>query len=124
MALTNMIIPPWVKPLVIVVAIAGALGGAYWKGRVDVQVKWDLAKAVTDKEIADLKVNQGKVTIQTITKWRDRVKTVEVKGDTITKYVDKYITKEADAKCVIPNNAVLIHDLAAKNKLPEEATPK
>lgn len=124
MALTNMIIPPWVKPLIVTLAVLAVIGGAYWKGRDDVQVKWDLAKAVTDKEIAELKVNQGKVTIQTITKWRDRVKTVEVKGDTITQYVDKYITKEANAKCVIPNNAVLIHDLAAKNKLPEEGNPK
>lgn len=41
------------------------------------------------------------------------------RGETIVKYVDKYITKEADAKCVIPNNVVVLHDSAAKNKIPD-----
>ena len=121
MALTDMIIPPWVKPLVITLLVAGLLGGVYFKGRQDVQVKWDLAIAETEREIAELKAKQGEVTIKTITKYVDRIKVVKEKGEEVIKYVDKYITVKEDAKYPLPNNFVELHDAAAKNVVPDAA---
>jgi len=82
-----------------------------------VQVEWDLEKEKTKLEISELKNKSDKVTYQTVTQYVDRVRVIKEKGATITKYVDKYVTKEADSRCVIPKNAVLFLDSAAKNDI-------
>lgn len=119
MALTNMLIPPWVKPVVIGVFLIGLAAGGYFKGRSDVQIKWDLAKAETEKEIAELKAKEAEITIKTITKYVDRIKVVKEKGEEVIKYVDKYITVKEDLKYPLPNNFVELHDAAAKNVVPD-----
>lgn len=51
----------------------------------------------------------------------DKLAQTKQKGDTIVKYVDKYITKESDSRCAIPNNFVILHDSAAHSKVPDPA---
>ena len=51
--------------------------------------------------------------------YESKIALTKQKGDTIVKYVDKYITKEADAKCVIPNNFVVLHNSAVHNQVPD-----
>ena len=111
------------KYLAIALAILALVVGSYFKGRADVNAAWDLDKERVKNEIAELKIKADKVTTVEVIKYLDRVKTVTVKGDTITEYVDKYITKAEDAKCVIPNNFILLHDSAVKNVVPETGAP-
>ena len=45
----------------------------------------------------------------------DRIQVVKEKGNEIV----KYINKESDSKCELPNSFVVLHDAAAKNELPD-----
>ena len=101
---------PW-KQIIIVAIVAGILGSAYFKGRHDVQIKWDLEKAEMQALIKKLEGESREVTILETVKYIDRVKTVTAKGDTITEYVDRYLSNDG---CTIPKNFVLIHDSAVK----------
>lgn len=112
----NALIP--YKYLIIGIALVALAAGSYFKGRHDVNVAWDLDKARVENEIKELKNKSNEVTIKEVIKYVDRIETIRVKGDTITVYVDRYITAEADANCVIPKNFVLFHDMAAKNIAP------
>lgn len=114
---------PLFKYLMIALVVAGAIFAVYRKGEQHVQAEWDLDKARVAAEIERLKVEAGKITIQVETKYVDRIKTVEVKGDTITSYVDRFITPNEIAKCVIPNNFILLHDSAVKNIVPDTGVP-
>lgn len=109
-----------VKYLAILIVLALGVWGIFRAGEIHVQTKWDIAKVETEKEIAELRANQGKVTERVVIKYVDRVNTVKVKGDTIVQYVDRYITKEDDANCIIPNKFIAIHDAAVQNKLKED----
>lgn len=66
--------------------------------------------------------NESKAATEKIQKeYEDKLAQTKKRGDTIVKYVDKYITKEADTKCVIPNSFVVLHNSAAHNKVPDAA---
>lgn len=107
-----------IKLVIAIVIIGGMFYGVYYAGGQSVQAKWDAQNIKTAQEIKDLeaKVKEatGKVEIQYV----DRDKIIYTKGDTITKYVDRFITSADDAKCVIPKNFILLHDAAAKNIVP------
>jgi hypothetical protein len=106
----------------IALIVAGIMFKIYGAGEQHVQAKWDADKIAVKAEIDRLKAEAGKVTTVVETKYVDRVKTITVKGDTITEYVDHYITQSEDKACTIPNNFILLHDLAVKNiTLPEVA---
>jgi hypothetical protein len=112
---------PLAKYLGIALIIAGLLYGVYSAGENKVQAKWDADKEKVAAEIKKLKEASVVETVKVETKYVDRVKTVTVKGDTITQYVDRYITPEEDKGCTIPKNFILLHDSAVKNVVPAEA---
>lgn len=85
------LVPTWVWVAAIVVASTVSGTVAYWQGKDTVQDKWDLAKSKSDLEYERLKGQKDKITYITEVKYVDRVKTITEKGDTIVKYVDKYI---------------------------------
>lgn len=116
------IIPPpyqlLAKVVTIGIIVTAIAAGSYFAGRSHVQEAWDLQKAKDDKIIAELKANQGKETVRIVTQYVDRIKVVKEKGETIVQYVDKWITKENDAACILPKSFVVLHDSAAKNTVP------
>lgn len=73
----------------------------------------------TREEIKRIEQQSKEATAKVEREYEQKLALTKQKGETIVKYVDKYITKEADAKCVIPNNVVVLHDGAAKNKVPD-----
>jgi uncharacterized protein (DUF2164 family) len=75
----------------------------------------------TREEIKRIEQQSREATAKIQEEYQQKLAVTKQKGETIVKYVDKYITKEADAKCVIPNNVVVLHDSAAKNKVPDAA---
>ena len=79
------------------------------------EASWQLKVAKTNAEIAELKVKSEKVSTKVVTKYIDRIQVVKEKGNEIVKYVNK----ESDAKCELPNSFVVLHDAAAKNELPD-----
>lgn len=111
------------KPLAVVLAcmllLATVFGWGMIKGRAQIQAKWDKAKAA--QQAADTKEanRQAVVTIETVTKYVDRVRVVKGKTETIIKEVPKYVTVKADADCIINTGFVRLHDAAAANTLPD-----
>lgn len=81
------------------------------------EASWQLKVAKTNAEIAELKAKSEKVSTKVVTKYIDRIQVVKEKGNEIVKYVNK----ESDSKCELPNSFVVLHDAAAKNELPDPA---
>ena len=79
------------------------------------EAAWQLKVAKTNAEIAELKAKSEKVSTKVVTKYIDRIQVVKEKGNEIVKYVNK----ESDTKCELPNSFVVLHDAAAKNELPD-----
>lgn len=79
------------------------------------EASWQLKVAKTNAEIAELKAKSEKVSTKVVTKYIDRIQVVKQKGNEIV----KYINKESDARCELPNSFVVLHDAAAKNELPD-----
>lgn len=105
-------------PVVIAVELLSLVlfaGGFYVDGRQAVLVN---AKAEIEKAISDQKDITNQVTAD-LQKSLDEEKN---KHDTIIKLVPKYITKEDDSKCIIPQSFVKLHNYAAKDSVPESTT--
>lgn len=90
-------------------------GGFYLDGRQAVLIN---AKAEIDKVISDQKDISDKV-IANLQKDLDVEKS---KHDKLIKLVPKYITKEDDSKCVVPQSFVRLHNYSAKDTIPESTT--
>jgi len=112
------------KYLIAALAIVAGLYFVYNNGQQNVQDKWDAEKILVAAQIKALNEKAALITTIEVTKYVDRVKTVKVKGDTITQYVDRFITVESDAKCVIPKNFILLHDAAVTNTVPDTGEKK
>lgn len=106
---------PLVKWVAIIAIIVGLVLGIYYKGRHDVQVKWDAENERIAAEEKNKKEQSNGVTDNSNSKADAAVKTITVKGDTIVKYVNRYITKESDAGCTVPLGFVRMHDDSVKN---------
>ena len=107
-----------IKIVIALVTVGGMFYGVYYAGGKSVQTKWDAQNIKTAQEIKDLKTLADTATGKIVIQYVDREKIIRTKGDTITKYVDRFITPADDAKCVIPKNFILLHDAAAKNVVP------
>lgn len=83
-------------------------GGNYYYN----QAKAEIERIEKQSKEATAKIEQ---------EYESKIAQTKQKGGTIVQYVEKYITKETDAKCTIPNNFVILHDSAAHNKVPDAA---
>lgn len=101
--------------------IALLVGSIWLEGGIANEASWQIKVAEQQAEIARLEVASGQVTIQTVTKYIERTKVVKEKADVIVKEIPKYITAEHDSQCAIPRAAIVLHDAAAKNELPDSA---
>jgi hypothetical protein len=115
MGFVTFLTSPMAKYLMFALLVTGIVFGIYRAGENHIQDKWDAANLKTEKEIAELKIKADKVTVVKDVQFVDKVKIVTVKGDAITREVPVYITPAVDAKCIVPNNFVLLHDYAARN---------
>lgn len=117
------LIPTWVWFAAIGVSAlaAGVIG--YNKGQDNVQAKWDESIRKGAAIVADLKVRAGRITYQTEYVYRDRIKEVQVKGDTITKYVDRYLPEGSACTTdgMLSGAFRVLHDAAAANRVPDPA---
>ena len=68
-------------------------------------------------ENAELKTKASEKTVEVVTKYVDKVKVIREKGETITKEVPVYVTKEANEQCKLTHGFADVHDAAAKNEL-------
>jgi hypothetical protein len=97
------------------------IGSVYLYGGYGTEMKWRAEaaklKADMDRKIALSEKNSKQI----VTKYVTKTKVIKEKGDVIIKEVPKFITKDADANCVVPKSFVLLHDSAAKNEIPDSS---
>lgn len=99
--------------------IVAVLFFTFYGGKYSEESKHKIAEAELNTKIAILEGKQAAVTHDVEIKYVDRVKTVEkIKVEYKDVYVDRFITQEADAKCIINNGFVRLHDSSAKGELP------
>lgn len=72
---------------------------------------------ISKQATASIKLMQRQQVVVTKieTKYRDRIKTIYLKGEEIEKSVKDFISPVADARCIINNGFVRIHDAAWTN---------
>ena len=90
----------------------------YGKGQGEVQAEWDASVERGKAVVKNLEAGQGKVTTKIEIQYRDRVKVIHEKGDTITKLVTKYIPVGTPD---LPGGFRLLHDAAVYNTVPRAA---
>lgn len=95
--------------------VAGLIGYGYHLG---VRQLWEY-QAAQARAAVPVVVRQGKVTVKTVTVYRDRIVKVEGETVTITKEIDRYVPPSADP--VLGVGWVLLHDAAAARSVPEAA---
>jgi len=114
------------KNMIIAIVVIAALVGLYVKGYANgerkIQDAWDLEKAKVVAAVAVVEAKQTAATVQTITKYVDRIKIVEVKGTDIIKYVDNVITLHDETACKITDNMISAVNAAALFIVPENAS--
>lgn len=74
------------------------------------------------EEVARKEQQSVEVTEKIVTKYKEKIVVVKEKGDVIIQKVPEFITKESDAKCVVPNGFVVLHDSASKNEVPKASS--
>ena len=92
--------------------------GLYMEGGVSNQEKWEARVAEVKLEMAKKDAASAEATTKVVTKYVTVDRIVKEKGDAILKEVPKFISKDADAQCVVPNGFVLLHDSASRNEVP------
>jgi hypothetical protein len=102
-----------------VASIIALVFGVYMEGGISNQEKWEAKVAEAKLEMAQKETASAEATTKVVTKYVTKIQIVKEKGDVIIKEVPKYITKESDAKCPIPNAFVVLHDSASKNEVPD-----
>ncbi len=115
MGLTDFIIPPWVKPVVIAVAVVTYTGFVWYKGDKHGTEKY--TKYVAEEATATTKLAAARVqVVHTVeTKWRTRTETITKQGEKIYVKVPEYVTKVDDAGCIVNSGFVRVYDAAIAN---------
>jgi hypothetical protein len=104
------------------IQIAGAvllIIGLYMEGGISNQEKWEARVAEAKLEMAKKEVASADATVKVVTKYVTVDRIVKENGDAIVKEIPKFISKDADAQCVVPNGFVVLHDSASRNEVPD-----
>jgi len=107
------------KIIVQVLSISILSFSLYMQGGISNQAEWKAKVAALQVEVAKKETISATITTEVITKYVDRIKIVKEKGNVIIKEIPTYITKTDDAKCVVPNGFVVLHDSASRNEVPD-----
>lgn len=108
----------------IIPKIIGALlvvAGVFLSGGIWTQSEFLEAVKKQKEEIARLEKASGEITTKVEKVYIERTKVIKEKGDVIIEKVPEYISKDADAKCDVPNGFVVLHNSAVKNEIPDTA---
>lgn len=113
---------PFLKPYantLKLVSIVVMLLGIYLAGGYNTEIKWRDRARELQAEIDKKNVKSDAATKEVVIKYVERVKVIKEKSNANVKEVTKYITKEVDAGCVIPDDFRLLHSRASGNEVPD-----
>lgn len=104
-----------------IIGLLLAVAGVFISGGIWTQSEFLAAVEKQKQEIARLEKASGEITTKVEKVYIERTKVIKEKGDVIIEKVPEYITKDADAKCDVPNGFVVLHNSAVKNEIPNTA---
>jgi hypothetical protein len=113
------LVPSFIPKIIGVILTAG---GIFISGGIWTQREFLEAVEKQKQEIARLEKASGEITTKVEKVYIERTKVIKEKGDVIIEKVPEYISKDADAKCDVPNGFVVLHNSAVKNEVPN--TPR
>jgi hypothetical protein len=111
----------WATPIQII-GVVLLVAGVYFKGGYSTEVAWRIKVDKMTAQIDRIKTDSNKASKKVVYKYIERTKIVKEKSNAIRQQVIKYVPKEADANCTIPRSAIVLHDAAAKNVIPDATT--
>lgn len=104
-----------------VISAALLVSGIYFKGGYSVEMEWREKVAKVEEELAEAKKKSEEVKVVIQEKVVTQTKVIKEKADTIVKYVDRPVIQEFDKTCPLPQEAIDVHNEAARmNKAIEE----
>lgn len=106
------------KSTIQIISVIALSFSLYMEGAISKQIEWEAKVVKAELESAKKNIDSEQVTTKIVTKYITKVQIVKETSDAITKEIPIYITKEADANCVVPNGFVLLHDSASRNEIP------
>lgn len=108
-------IPVWVWEVFFVLCL---LAGGFWNGKIQYWrgEQFQSAKEKTAEQKYTQQSKEVSAKIQTV--YVDRVKTVQLAGQTIIKKVPTYVTKVDDSKCPINNGFVSLWNASNQMSIP------
>ena len=116
------LIPGWVW-----LALAGAVllvgivytidRKGYERGAAAVQAKWDAANVARERETARLLERNQIIVEKRVVEYRDRIKTVEVKGETIIQQIPQLVPLDSP---LLSGGFRVLHDSAARGEPVED----
>jgi len=106
-----------VRALVVALVIGAAYAAGQIHGRGAVYDKWNDAIAEQAAQASKIITRQGEVTVQVVTRWKERRAELQTITQTIEKEVPRYVTPAADP--VLPLGWRLLHDAAAYGAVPQ-----
>lgn len=109
-------LPGWVLWLALGALVAASAGWGYTRGANAVQDRWDKATAEQSSAVALVRQRQAEVTERVVTEYVDRVRTVQVAGDTIIREVPVYVQTQCDPDGRLPAGWRVQHDAAASGE--------
>lgn len=111
------------RTLIQVVSVLLLCFGLWIEGGLAEKAKWEVKVADAEKRVKEAEAKSGQVNVQVVEKIVYRDKIIREKGDTITQYVDREVTKY-DSTCPIPESVVKALNAAALNVTVEELPTK
>ncbi|WP_010104101.1 hypothetical protein [Verminephrobacter aporrectodeae] len=109
--------------LLLLTLLAAALYGLGWKqGTQHTQEQWDRETKQQALQAATEEKKQAQATVQVVSKYADRIKTVRQEGANISKEISQHVPTQADAACTVPHGFVRVHDRAAQGNAHAEPT--
>jgi acyl-CoA synthetase (AMP-forming)/AMP-acid ligase II len=96
--------------------------GIFLEGGFVTEMSWRYKTRETEHQIAQLQLKSDQASHKVVYKYIERTKIVKEKSNAIQSKIPEYVNKEADANCTIPESAIVLHDAAAKNELPDPAS--
>ena len=98
------------------------LVGVFFEGGIGNEMSWRARVAQQEAEIARLEAASKNATKQVVYKYIERTKVVKEKTNAIQTKIPDYISKTADANCTIPRSAIVLHDAASQNIVPDSTS--
>ncbi len=109
------VIPAFIPKIIGALLVAG---GIFISGGIWTQREFLEAVEKQKEEIARLEKASADVSSKVEKIYIERTKVIKEKGDVIVEKIPEYISKDANAKCDVPNGFVVLHNSAVKNEVP------